>query len=373
MSTKRKRGDVWEFVVKRKGLLPKPLYLTFSDEGAGDEYCRRLEGMLDRGIVPDEIRQQTGGILTISDAIRQYQIACSISRDDTRLLNVQWDRIGDERISQVDYGWAEKFVAEMKHGDFSGRPLNPSTIRHHVGALRRCLDWLVRRHPDRFPGNPLAMLPKGYSVYNASDAAAAGVVREDVDRDRRLAEGEEQRIREILAGKKPEGRQRALKLEHGDCLIALFDLALESAMRLREMYTLGVQQVDFSRSTIFLDRTKNGHKRQVPMTSVSKHVLAKIIGGRAEGNIFPWWDGQLSDLSLRRTTSVLSRQFGRVFSAAGCADLRFHDLRHEAISRLYERTTLESVVIRKMVGHVSQKAHDRYVNLRAQDFAGKLW
>jgi integrase len=69
----------------------------------------------------------------------------------------------------------------------------------------------------------------------------------------------------------------------------------------------------------------------------------------------------------------LSRQYAGIFAAAKCADLTFHDLRHEGISRLYERTTLESAVIRKMVGHLSERAHQRYMNLRASSFADRLW
>jgi hypothetical protein len=54
------------------------------------------------------------------------------------------------RISTVDYGWAEKWVGEMKRL----QALAPSKIRHHVVALARCLNWLARRHADSFPGNP---------------------------------------------------------------------------------------------------------------------------------------------------------------------------------------------------------------------------
>jgi len=46
--------------------------------------------------------------------------------------------------------------------------------------------------------------------------------------------------------------------------------------------------------------------------------------------LFPWWNGGSDDAVLNRTTSLLSRQFGRIFEAANCTDLRFHDLRHEA-------------------------------------------
>jgi integrase len=40
-------------------------------------------------------------------------------------------------------------------------------------------------------------------------------------------------------------------------------LALESAMRLSEMCTMEIGQVDFTKRTVFLGRTKKGSKRQV--------------------------------------------------------------------------------------------------------------
>lgn len=374
MATKRKRGSTWEFVVRRKGVIDKPIYLSFADESEGDAYCARLEALLDRGIVPDELRRQTGGVVTIADAIDGYQGAHAVAPSDEDILRVQRERLGAVRIAALDYAWVEKWVQRMKRE----QALAPSTIRHHVGALARCLDWLARKHPERFPGNPLRLLPKGYASYNEHDAVAVAAVGEVVpegdERDRRLMPGEEENIHKILAGAKPEGRQRPLELKEGAALAVLFDLALESSMRLSEMYTLTWDQVDFPGRTIYLNKTKNGSKRQVPMTSIAVRVLSDYKPIRARvGLVFPWWDGLQTKPSRQRTTSLLSRQFARVFGAAGCVDLRFHDLRHEGISRLYERTTLESTVIRKMVGHMSAKAHDRYLNLRASTVADRLW
>ena len=372
MATKRKRASSWEFVVRRRGLLDRPLYLTFDDESEGDAYCARLEALLDRGIVPDEIRKQSGGLVTLADVIDAYREAHVVQPSDDAILGVQRERIGARRVAEVDYAWAESWVREMKRS----AGMASSTIRHHVGALARCLDWLARRHPDRFPGNPLRTLPKGYASYNEHDRLAAGDNAPEADdwRDRRLQPGEEARIRAVMAGEKPEGRQRALALPERAALVLLFDLALETAMRLSEIYTLEWAQVDLPGRTIYLDRTKNGSKRQVPLTSVA---LARLDGQRPAadrtGRVFPWWNGSQSALSRRQTTSRLSRQFARIFDAAGCGDLRFHDLRHESISRLYERTMLESTVIRKIVGHMSSSAHDRYVNLRASTVADRLW
>jgi hypothetical protein len=51
----------------------------------------------------------------------------------------------------------------------------------------------------------------------------------------------------------------------------LFELGIESAMRMREMYALDTAQVEVGRRTVFLDKTKNGSKRQVPLPVFSAH------------------------------------------------------------------------------------------------------
>lgn len=375
MAMKRKRGARWEFVVRRKGLLERPLYFTFADEAEGEAYCARLEALLDRGIVPDEFRRQAGGVVTLADAIDDYQAAVAVAPSDQRVLRVLHDRVGTVHIAGLDYAWAESWVRGMKRD----LRLSPSTIRHHVGALARCVDWLTRRHPDRIPGNPLRTLPKGYASYNEHDQVAVGAggdaVPMDHARDRRLLPGEEESIRRVLVGDRVgQGGQRGLALKEADALLLLFDLALETSMRMAEMYTLDWSQVDLAGRTIYLERTKNGSKRQVPLTSVAVRVLTMYRPDQRTGEVFPWWRAD-TDSPYRRhqVTAQLSRQFARIFVTAGCDGLRFHDLRHEAISRLYERTTLESTVIRKIVGHTSPQAHDRYINMRASTVADSLW
>src|SRR5262245_36919907 len=232
MATKRKRGSSWEFIVKRKGLLPKPLYLTFASEEEGDRYVAKLEALLDRGVVPDEFRRQLGKFVTIEDAAREYLAAQHVPPSDKRSLAVVVSRIGTTRLSAVNYQWVESWVTGLKRE----RNLAPATVRHHVGALARCFDWATRRGIPALAVNPLRQLPKRYAVYTASDATAvqviAGEPRADVERDRRLLPGEEPRIRAALAGEKPEGRERPFVARWQGALECLFELALESGMRL---------------------------------------------------------------------------------------------------------------------------------------------
>lgn len=372
MATKRLRAGAWRYTVRRAGVLPKPVYLTFADESEGDEYVRRLEALLDRGIVPDDIAERPVRVDVLRDQARKYLAEQHVSATDRDNLRIVLERLpASMPLRDVTYVWASAWVTRMKRED----NLSPVTIRHHVGALSRCLDWVAAL--GGIVANPLRMLPKGYAVYTVEDGravtAVAGKLKVAEERDRRLAVDEEVAIREILAGAKPAARQRALELPHAGALLMLFDLALESAMRMREMYTLEREQIDLPRRTIFLDRTKNGDRRQVPLSSVALARLAEFIGDRAPGRIFPWWNGKRDSNVLAQTTSRLSRQFDRIFSAAGCGDLNFHDLRHEATSRIFERTTLGEMEIAKITGHRSLRSLARYANLRGSVLAERLW
>lgn len=364
MAAKRKRGGSWEYVLKRKGVLPKPISLTFADEAEGDAYVAHLEKLLATGIVPTEFRSRADAITMVGQAIRQYQDAVHITDDDVQLLNALHTALGSRTLERITYAWAEEWIKGLQAGGGA-----PSTLRKKVGALARCLDWVVRRADTMLAANPLRMLPKRYAT------TAQG--RRDVERDRRLLDGEEARIRAILSREKPEGRERPLALPHADALGLMFTLALETAMRMREIYTLTADQVDLERRTIFLDKTKNGHKRQVPLSSVAMAALQHHFAGVGkvmdDNRLFPFWDGRLEAAALRATSGRLSQQWRRIFSAARCDGLHFHDLRHEATSRLFERTQLSDVEIAKITGHSSTKMLMRYANLRGSDLAGKMW
>jgi integrase len=356
MANKRYRSGRWYFRVKHR-LLDRPLYVSFDDEARGEDYVTRLESMLDAGVVPKAVAARTGRseFRTISIVIEAYRGVSELPESDSLLLRTVADRIGNRQLP-LDMAWAENWVNEMKTVD----RLAPSTIRHQVGATARALDWLVRTRPTVQSVNPLRLLPKRYASYRD------GSIR-DVERDRRLAAHEELAIRSILAGAVPKGRERGLVVDPN--LTLIFDLALETAMRLREIFTLQREQIDLAKRTVFLERTKNGSSRQVPLSTVA---VARLEGHEGQGVMFPWVrDGTPED--LRRVTSLLSRRFGTVFRLAGCDDLNFHDLRHEATCRLYLRTKLSDVQIARITGHKDLRTLRRYASLRGSDLAAQLW
>jgi integrase len=384
MATKRARDNgTWQYIVKRKGLLPKPLYLTFDNEDEGDRYAAALEAQLDAGVLPSALSEKEEQFVLVGNVIHAYLAANQVPASDRQCLEVVYSRIGGSKVANISYKWVEDWVSGMKRVHH----LAPSTIRHHVGALARCFDWASRRKVTALLINPIRMLPRRYATYNEADAKillADGVTPPvDEERDRRLSADEERNIRNVLDKQKPEDKQRAFELEFQAALELIFDLALETAMRMREMFTLDKSQVDLAQRTIFLDKTKNGDKRQVPLSTIIVRKIKRYltqVARRQRGmegfnfageRLLPWWDGNKA--ALDKTTSLLSQQFARIFEEAGCADLRFHDLRHEATSRLYERTKLSDLEIAKITGHKDLRMLRRYANLRGSNLATQLW
>lgn len=371
MAGKRKRANgTWEYIFKRAGVLEKPIYMTFTSEEEGDAYASRLEALLDNGIVPAEHRAESR-ILTIADLDREYQRNAHPSPKDVAALRVVVRMEGGTPLRGIAAAWVDNWISAMKRIE----RLAPASIRARVGALARCTDWGMRQGYLTMPDHPFRSLPNGYAQYTEEDRVkAGGVKRVDQERDRRLERGENEAILAVIDGGELARKHKPYPLPDKVALRLLYQLALESAMRLREMYTLRVHQVDLPKRTIFLDKTKNGDKRQVPMSSIARGLLESHMLERQlapDALLFPWWNGE--DASLPATSDFLSKLFANIFEQAGCEDLRFHDLRHEATSRLFERTQLSETQIMKITGHKSQRMMMRYANLRGSDLAAGLW
>ncbi len=383
MAHYRQRPNGVEVTIKRTGVLPKPLIFTVPTMEEAQERAQRLEAQLDSGILPPAVFKSRP-IKTITHLIDEYVHEAHPSVKDQQCLGVISRMNGKTPLEAITASWVDDWISMMKRKE----KLKPSSIRARVGALARCTDWGMRKKYLMLPDHPLRTLPDGYSQYSASDMRfTGGEAIADEARERRLEPGEYEKILAVFEAGIINRLQRPLVLPHPKALRTLFILALETAMRMREMYTLTLDQVDLAKRTVFLDKTKNGDRRQVPLSTVAMELLSTYIPERiAELNsvkrekddptgnlLFPWWNGRESLHSLGTTSDYLSRTFRSIFDAAGANGLKFHDLRHEAVSRLFERTTLSETAIMKISGHKSHKMVMRYANLRGSNLADALW
>jgi len=390
MAMVRQRGERFELRVKHK-LLPKGIYTTsFRSETEARNYGVRLEAMLAQGEIPHELVRHHVQLSndTLGKLMRDYAAAVPISALDDAILGLLRGQIGAERADGVlRYQWGEDWVRSLK----LEQHLAPGTIRKRVGAVARLLDWYLKREArDGEPplANPLRLLPKNYSTYNAHEqlqlkAVANLAAKVDVIRDRRLAPGEEELIVAALRGEKRAGHERPLELPEGEALHDLFLLLANEAVRLREGYTLRVRDVRLDLRTIHVRASKTGAARDVPLLPVVHDMLARRVEAAHAGGptapLFPWWTPGADKASLGRITSLLSAAFRRMFAYAGCPDLTAHDLRHEATCRWVLMRDpqggwlFRSEEVMRITGHKDPKTFMRYVSLRGSDLAQRLW
>lgn len=106
----------------------------------------------------------------------------------------------------------------------------------------------------------------------------------------------------------------------------------------RELLSLRWEHIDLKRKVLHLPDTKNGSSRNVPLSSRAVSILEKL-------------PRNLSGKVFSTSETAITEGFQRVVIRAKIPDFRFHDLRHEATSRLAEK--LEMHELGKVTGHKS--------------------
>ena len=126
---------------------------------------------------------------------------------------------------------------------------------------------------------------------------------------------------------------------------------LETAMRREEIASLAWENVSTAKRSALLPKTKNGERRTVPLSPKALEIL-ETMEPKGEGSVF----GISADAITQAMEAARKK--------AGIEVLHFHDLRHEATSRLFENTDLDMTAIRKVTGHKTLQMLARYIHLR---------
>jgi integrase len=127
-------------------------------------------------------------------------------------------------------------------------------------------------------------------------------------------------------------------------------------MRRGEILAVKRQHIDFPKRLLLIPLTKNGHARTIPLSREAITILETTDGG---GCIFP----------IKR--DALRLAWARIMNRAKIDDLRFHDLRHEAISRFFEMG-LSMPEVASISGHRDARMLLRYAYAEKQNIIRKL-
>ena len=164
-------------------------------------------------------------------------------------------------------------------------------------------------------------------------------------RDRRLVDDEEIRLLDACQAMNPE-------------LASIVGVAIETAMRQGEIMGVTWNKVDLKRQTVTLEDTKNGEKRIVPLTTRATQIL-RDLPRNLDGKVWTY------------TPHGMRASYIKACKRANIEGLTFHDLRHEATSRLFEKG-LGLMQVAAITGHKNMQMLKRYTHLKPEDLVKLL-
>jgi integrase len=331
----RKRGDTWQAEVKK---VSPPLYAsdTFPTKAAAIQWANKTEA--------DWYHGKIGGIKDrpFSDVIKRYRDEVSPTKRGARweinrlnaLLRDPLANISTRQIDATHAGeWRDRRLAGTKDKNYEDK-VSASTVRRDWNLISTMCavavnEWKwIGTHPFKGVKKPAA--PPA--------------------RDRLVSADELEGL--ITASGYVDGKLDTSTAKS----VAAFLFAIETGMRVGEICNLTWPLVDLRNRTAHLDKTKNGTKRDVPLSSRAVAILKQLPK-----------DG---DSVFNMTTQSVDALFRKVKTRAGIEDLHFHDSRHVAITQLSAK--LDVLELARMIGHKNINELMTYYNKMARDIAKKL-
>ena len=325
MSTIRKRGAKWNVQIRRSGL--PNLSRTFTLKTDAEKWSKTTEAALDRG---DMVTASFPANTTLGNILQRFRSEVVPVKKSAPVERYIISGFLKHEIATLGLR-ALKPYHFAKYRDERLKRVTGSTVARELSVIHQALQVAIDEWGVGLPANPLSKVK--------SPAL-------NKPRERRLKQGE---YPQLLEG---------AKASLNPWLYPLVVLAVETAMRRGELLALRWEEVDFRACTCFLETSKNGEAREVPLSAKALHIL-RHLPCSFNGVVFP-----LSQTALRGL-------WRRTLKRAGIVDLRFHDLRHEATSRLFEKG-FNVMEVAAITGHKDLKSLKRYTHLKARELAKRM-
>lgn len=318
---KKLQSGRWQAQVARSGVRRAR---SFRTKREAQDWASREEYLITEGDAATAAAQK------LRDVFGRYAREVSATKrgerwEVIRLERLSKDKIADIRVSEVtpsDFAdWRDRRLTEVA----------PASVSREMTLMSAVMN-VARREWGLIKVNPLADVRKPSPP---------------PPRDRRVSPDEIDALVKEAGTDLSRVRARA---------VHAFRFAVETAMRAGEIVGLTWENVDAERRVAHLPRTKNGSSRDVPLSTAAVALLQDLPG--REGRCFDLRSDQL-DVMFRRARD-----------GAGIENLRFHDSRHEAITRLARK--VDVLPLARIVGHKDIKMLMVYYNETAEDLARRL-
>lgn len=314
----------WQAKVRIKG---RSLSKTFSTKTQAKEWATNQESEVNRGLWQNTKAAESTLFSTVIDSYVERALpSLKGAKKDKSLC----DRIKAETATWCLTDLTTKTLSNYR--DRLGKSLASATVVKRLNMINRLM---------KFAQVDLGIfLPQGLPVQQIKKPKVNN------QRDRRLHAGE----LELLLPKSSRYLRPVIKF------------ALATAMRRDELAKLQWRDINLKDRYALLIDTKNSESRKVPLTDEALKVLKELSSGQKSEDELVF--GYNSEQSI--TTA-----FKRACLRTNIQDLNFHDLRHEAISRLFE-SGLNIIEAAAVSGHKELRMLQRYTHLKPANIADKL-
>lgn len=331
----QRESGYWQAIIRRKGQPQQSQ--TFITKSDAEKWARQIENEIDRGVFVSRAEAEA---TTLYDALDRYE------REVSKLKKgYEQERYKIAVLKQ--HKLASRSLASLKSSDFAlyrdellAEGLAAATVRLRLALLSHLF----------------TTASKEWNIPVVNPIANVRAPRADNSRERRLEAGEEEKLLAALADSGAGERANIWTLP-----VVIF--AIETAARQSEILSLVWKDVDLDKRVARI-RGVNGRTlknddtyRDVPLSSKAVATL-RALPRAISGKVFP------------TTASAIKQSWTRACKRADIEDLHFHDLRHEATSRLAEIFALHELM--KITGHKDTRMLARYYHPRAEDLARKL-
>jgi len=326
MASIRFRSNKWQARVSRKG--EQSLVKTFQTKEDAERWARSIEVEWDKGTYQNTHQAQK---TTFGELIERYL------REVTPLMRgAKEDAIRLKAILRKPIAKVNVLLLNSsriaKYRDARLQEVSAGTVIRELAYFSSIINH-ARREWDINIANPVMLVRKPPSPQG---------------RNRILSHEEEVKL---LQACEPKANRNIYTRP-------FIILALETAMRRGELLSLRWDNIDCAKRTAFLHLTKNGDSRTVPLSIRAIEAL-KALPRSIDGRVLPI------------NFAALENTFKRARERAGLNDLRIHELRHTAVTRLAEKLP-NLIELSAVSGHRSLAMLKRYYHPKAEDIARKL-
>ncbi len=333
-------SNTWKAVVRRRGW--PTTSKTFRIKRDAEDWARGIEDEMRRGI---HVARAPAERTTLKAALERYLDEVTPTKKpstqsaERKKAKIVIDRLGQYGLAQL----SPERIAEYRDERLA-EGKSPNTVRLEMALLGHLFTTAIREWGLGLMYNPVA------NVRRPSPGQG---------RDRRLNWSE---LRRML---------KACDAHSNPMLGWVVRIALYTAMRQGEILSLALDQVDLQRRIVCLSDTKNGSARTVPLSRRAVTVFREALGNpvRPSDTDLIFY-GEAGRDGIRRPYQM-HKVWADALKRAGISNLRFHDLRHEAVSRLVEKGLTDQEVA-AISGHKSMQMLRRYTHLRAEDLVDRL-